>query len=70
MLLVCRRVPDAAAGDLAFGPRAAREVMEAAGPALTQDVADLSAWPLRIVLGQLQEWFLKVDRGAAIAVTG
>eukprot|EP00969_Alexandrium_andersonii_P127963 5654773-Alexandrium_andersonii.AAC.1 len=44
--------------------------MEAAGPALTQDVADLIAGPLRIVLGQRQEWFARVDRGAVVIVAG
>eukprot|EP00969_Alexandrium_andersonii_P066869 2948331-Alexandrium_andersonii.AAC.1 len=44
--------------------------MEAAGPALTHDVADLTAGPLRIVLGQRQEWFVKVERRAVLTVAG
>eukprot|EP00969_Alexandrium_andersonii_P090741 4005761-Alexandrium_andersonii.AAC.1 len=62
------RVPAAAACDLTFDPRAAREVMETAGPALAQDVADLSAGPLRILLGQRQEWFVRVERGAVLTI--
>eukprot|EP00969_Alexandrium_andersonii_P168827 7461314-Alexandrium_andersonii.AAC.1 len=53
------RMPNAAPGDLDFDPRAAREVMEVAGPALTQEVADLTAGPLRIVLEQQHERFAK-----------
>eukprot|EP00969_Alexandrium_andersonii_P061982 2732118-Alexandrium_andersonii.AAC.1 len=44
--------------------------MEAAGPALAHDVADLTAGPLRIVFGQRQEWFVKVERGALVTVAG
>eukprot|EP00969_Alexandrium_andersonii_P076355 3366840-Alexandrium_andersonii.AAC.1 len=44
--------------------------MEAAGPALTQDVADLAAGPRGIVLGQRQEWFVRVNRGAVVTVAG
>eukprot|EP00969_Alexandrium_andersonii_P221791 9795401-Alexandrium_andersonii.AAC.1 len=40
--------------------------MELAGPALTQEVADLTAGPLRVVLGQQHERFVKVGRGAVV----
>eukprot|EP00969_Alexandrium_andersonii_P172567 7628542-Alexandrium_andersonii.AAC.1 len=63
------RVP-AAAACLTFDPRAARKVMETAGPALAQDVVDLSAGPLRILLGQRQGWFVRVERGAVLTIAG
>eukprot|EP00969_Alexandrium_andersonii_P090915 4013222-Alexandrium_andersonii.AAC.1 len=44
--------------------------MEAAGPALAQDVANLTAGPLRIALGQRHEWFARVERGAVLTVAG
>eukprot|EP00969_Alexandrium_andersonii_P260514 11517696-Alexandrium_andersonii.AAC.1 len=64
------RVPRSAAGDLAFDPRAAREVMETAGPPLSRAEADVTSGPLRLVLWQRQEWFVRAERGAVVTVAG
>eukprot|EP00969_Alexandrium_andersonii_P114462 5059624-Alexandrium_andersonii.AAC.1 len=44
--------------------------MVLAGPALSQEAADLTSGPLRIALGQQRERSAKVDRGAVVAVAG
>eukprot|EP00969_Alexandrium_andersonii_P294741 13028527-Alexandrium_andersonii.AAC.1 len=64
------RVQDAGTGGLIFDPRAARKVMELAGPARSQETADLAAGPLRVALGRQREVSNKVDRGAAVTMAG